>query len=55
MLKATGHDLPMFGCVGTSVAMRNASAEVQHSATQVTASNDEDGVALVVEALLESQ
>ena len=49
------NDLPMFGCVGTSVAMRNASAEVQRSASQVTASNDEDGVALVIEALLEAQ
>ena len=49
------NDLPMFGCVGTSVAMRNASAEVQRAASQVSASNDEDGVALVIEALLEAQ
>ena len=49
------NDLPMFSCVGTSVAMRNASAEVQQAASQVSASNDEDGVALVIEALLEAQ
>jgi Cof subfamily protein (haloacid dehalogenase superfamily) len=49
------NDLPMFGCVGTSVAMLNASAEVQQAASQVSASNDEDGVALVIEALLEAQ
>lgn len=45
-------DLPMFKWAGTSVAVANAVPEVLRAATIVTASNDEDGVALAVEALL---
>ncbi|WP_424950261.1 Cof-type HAD-IIB family hydrolase [Deinococcus sp.] len=49
------NDLPMFGCVGTAVAMGNAPADLKQAASRVTASNDEDGVALVIEALLEAR
>lgn len=39
-----GNDVPMFGCVGTSVAMGNASDAVKASATYVTDDIDEDGL-----------
>jgi Cof subfamily protein (haloacid dehalogenase superfamily) len=45
-------DLDMFRVAGTSIAMGNAPAEVQAAATWVTATNDEDGVALAIERLL---
>ncbi|MQY13844.1 Phosphatase YwpJ [Streptomyces sp. RB5] len=46
------NDLPMFRWAGRSVAMANAHADVRAAADEVTASNDEDGVAVVVERLL---
>lgn len=46
------NDLAMFEFAGRSVAVANAAALVRAAATQVTASNDDDGVALVIEALL---
>lgn len=45
-------DIPMFEWAGMSVAMANAAPSVLEAAQRVTTSNDEDGVALVVEALL---
>jgi hypothetical protein len=52
---ALGDELPdvdMFRVVGVSVAMGNAPAAVQAEATWVTASCDEDGVALAIERLM---
>ena len=46
------NDLPMLAWAGHSVAVANAHPEVRALADEVTASNDEDGVALVVERLL---
>lgn len=45
----SGNDLPMLRAVGLGVAMGNASPEVRAAARFVTASNDEDGVALAIE------
>ncbi|OIV38466.1 hydrolase [Mangrovactinospora gilvigrisea] len=47
------NDLPMFAWAGHSVAMGNAHPEVKEAADEVTAGNDEDGVALVLERLTE--
>lgn len=44
-----GNDVPMFGCVGESVAMGNANDAVKAAATYVTAHIDEDGLALACE------
>lgn len=46
------NDLPMLRWAGYSVAMANAHPEVLRSAHEVTRTNDEDGVALVLERLL---
>ena len=46
------NDLPMLAWAGHSVAVANAHPEVRALADEVTASNDEDGVAQVVERLL---
>ena len=46
------NDLPMLGWAGHAVAVANAHPEVVAAADEVTASNDEDGVAQVVERLL---
>ena len=45
------NDVPMLAWAGRSWAVANAAEEVKAAATGVTASNDEDGVALVVEEL----
>lgn len=45
------NDLPMLGWAGHSVAVANAHPEVLEVADEVTASHDEDGVALVLERL----
>jgi len=45
-------DIEMFKLSGASVAMGQASEAVKSFATTTTASNDEDGVALAIEALL---
>lgn len=51
-----GHnDASMLAYAGTSVAMANAVEEIKAMADRVTASLDEDGIALVVEELLEGQ
>ncbi len=49
------NDLPMFAWASLSVAMGNAAPEVKLVATEVTLSNDEDGVAVVVERLLNAK
>lgn len=46
------NDVEMVEEAGLGVAMENAVAEVKAVAQRITASNDEDGVALVVEELL---
>ena len=46
------NDLPMFERVAVSVAMGQASADVQSKASWVTATNDADGVAAVIGSLL---
>ena len=39
-----GNDIPMFGCVGTSVAMGNADDDVKAAASYVTSDIDEGGI-----------
>jgi Cof subfamily protein (haloacid dehalogenase superfamily) len=46
------NDVPMLVWAGRGVAMGNAHAEVLAVADEVTATNDEDGVALVLERLV---
>ena len=48
------NDLAMFDFAGHSVAVANASPPVRAAATEITASNNDDGVAMVIEALLAS-
>ena len=49
------NDLPMLEWAGTSYAVANAHPTVLTAADHVTASNDDDGVAVVVEQLLIGQ
>lgn len=46
-------DIEMFRVAGASVAMGQADDAVKAAATEVTASNADDGVALAIEAILE--
>jgi hypothetical protein len=46
------NDLPMLRFAGRAIAVANAHPEVLAAAHEVTASNDEDGVARRIEALL---
>jgi HAD superfamily hydrolase (TIGR01484 family) len=46
------NDLPMLGWVGRGIAVANAHPLVLEAAHEVTASNDDDGVAIVLESLL---
>ncbi|MNI91242.1 putative phosphatase [compost metagenome] len=46
------NDMGLFQLCGRSVAMGNAIEELKSIATEVTASNDEDGVAQVLEMML---
>jgi Cof subfamily protein (haloacid dehalogenase superfamily) len=48
------NDLPMLGWAGTSYAMENAHPTVRAVATHVAGTNDDDGVAQVIEQLLDS-
>ena len=48
------NDLPMLAWAGRAVAVANAHPEVLAVADEVTASNDDDGVALVLERLVGS-
>jgi hydroxymethylpyrimidine pyrophosphatase-like HAD family hydrolase len=43
------NDVTMFKKSGVSIAMGNASPDVQKAATHVTASNQEEGFAMAVE------
>ena len=43
------NDVPMFGWAGYGVAMANAHPELKAVADEITASNDEDGIAVVLE------
>ena len=45
------NDIPLLTWAGLGVAMANAHPDVLAIADEVTASNDEDGVALVLERL----
>ncbi len=51
----SSNDLPMITNAATGVAVANAAANVRERADIVTASNDDDGVALVLEELLARQ
>jgi hydroxymethylpyrimidine pyrophosphatase-like HAD family hydrolase len=48
------NDVPMFGWAAHGVAMANAHPELLAVADEVTASNDADGIAAVLERLLAS-
>jgi Cof subfamily protein (haloacid dehalogenase superfamily) len=45
------NDLPMFAWAGHAVAMANAHPELRAAADEITLSNEEDGVAVVLERL----
>jgi 5-amino-6-(5-phospho-D-ribitylamino)uracil phosphatase len=49
------NDVEMIAAAGIGVAMDNAVPEVKAVADRVTASNDEDGVALVLEELMDGE
>lgn len=49
------NDLAMLGWAGTSYAMANAHPEVLDATTHRTGSNEEDGVAVVIERILETK
>ncbi|MEU5792350.1 HAD family hydrolase [Streptomyces sp. NPDC047813] len=46
------NDIPMFGWAARGVAMANAHEELKAVADEVTSSNEEDGIAAVLEGLL---
>ncbi|WP_424212746.1 HAD family hydrolase [Streptomyces sp. BI20] len=46
------NDIPMFGWAAHGVAMANAHADLKAIADEVTTSNEEDGIAVVLERLL---
>ncbi|WP_405999783.1 HAD family hydrolase [Streptomyces sp. NBC_00829] len=46
------NDIPMFGWAAHGVAMANAHEELKAVAHEITASNDHDGIAVVLEELL---
>lgn len=46
-----GNDVPMFGCVGVSVAMGNAAADVKAAATMVAPDVDDDGLLVACQEL----
>jgi hypothetical protein len=48
------NDLAMFRVSGISIAMGNATDDVKKAATQVTASNEEDGFARAIEMILKN-
>lgn len=49
------NDMDLLAAAGLSVAMGNAHPEVKQAASRWTASNEEDGVALLLEALVEGR
>jgi hydroxymethylpyrimidine pyrophosphatase-like HAD family hydrolase len=50
----SGNDVEMFKVTGASVVMGQADEALKASATFVSAPNDEDGVAVAIERILES-
>ncbi|MFF7179814.1 HAD-IIB family hydrolase [Streptomyces sp. NPDC008121] len=48
------NDIPMFGWAARGVAMANAHEELKAVADEVTSSNEDDGIAVVLERLLAS-
>jgi hydroxymethylpyrimidine pyrophosphatase-like HAD family hydrolase len=52
---AMPNDLPMLAWAGTSYAMANAHPTVRQAADHLAPTNDDDGVAQVLEALLDSR
>jgi hydroxymethylpyrimidine pyrophosphatase-like HAD family hydrolase len=46
------NDIPMFGWAARGVAMANAHEELKAVADEMTSSNEEDGIAVVLERLL---
>lgn len=48
------NDLPLFREAGMAVAMANSTAVVRAAAQRIAPSNDEDGVAVIIEELLDS-
>jgi len=48
------NDIPMFGWAGHGVAMANAHDELKAVANEITVSNEDDGIAVVLEQLLQS-
>ena len=46
-----GNDVPMFGCVGVSVAMGNAAEDVKAAATMVAPDVDDDGLFVACQEL----
>ena len=48
-------DIPMFRVAGLSVAMGQASGDIRQTAGEVTGTNEENGVALLIEHLLRSR
>ncbi|WP_434592244.1 HAD family hydrolase [Streptomyces sp. A5-4] len=46
------NDIPMFGWAAHGVAMANAHAELKAVAHEITASNEDDGIAVVLEQML---
>jgi Cof subfamily protein (haloacid dehalogenase superfamily) len=51
----SGNDVSLLDAAGIPVAMANARSEVKERASIITKSNDEDGVALVIESALEAR
>jgi hydroxymethylpyrimidine pyrophosphatase-like HAD family hydrolase len=49
------NDIPMLAWAGTSYAMANAHPTVREAADHIAGSNDDDGVARVIEELLDSR
>jgi hydroxymethylpyrimidine pyrophosphatase-like HAD family hydrolase len=47
------NDIPMFGWAAHGVAMANAHEELKAVAHEITASNEDDGIAVVLEQLLQ--
>ncbi|MBP8673252.1 MAG: HAD family phosphatase [Synergistales bacterium] len=51
----SGNDVSLLDAAGIPVAMANARSEVKERAQIITKSNDEDGVALIIESALEAR
>jgi len=51
----SNNDIPMIKNAGIGVAVSNTSDDVKKNAKTVTASNNDDGVALVIESILAKQ